>query len=140
MAIYTAAHDRRVSAVVSASSPANFDALGMKGQVESWLKNFRAIGLFRDPRFPRSLPKWLAEFEELKPLNWVDKISPRPLLLLHGEKDELVPLGQARKLYGRAGEPKELFVVKNAPHRLRLEPEAIRRIKDWLLSRMPPGK
>jgi alpha/beta superfamily hydrolase len=132
VAIYTAARDKRVSAVVSASSPANFDALGADGKLDAWMQGFREIGLIRDPDFPASLPAWLKEFEQVKPIDWVDKIAPRPVLFIHGEKDEIVPLDHARLLFEKAGEPKELFIIKNAPHRLRLEANAIAKAKDWL--------
>lgn len=45
------------------------------------------------------------------------RISPRPLLLIHGRADEVVPLDDARLLFAAAGEPKELALVKGADHR-----------------------
>ncbi|NLA05180.1 MAG: alpha/beta hydrolase [Firmicutes bacterium] len=45
------------------------------------------------------------------------KISPRPLLLIHGTADEVVPVEEAHLLYGRAGEPKELSLIEGADHR-----------------------
>jgi len=134
VAIHVAAHDPRVSAVVAASCPANFGALGVSIKVEDWLRNFKEIGLIRDPGFPASVPDWLKEFEEVAPEKWVDKLSPRPILFIHGEKDELVPLEHARLLFAKAGEPKEFFMVRDAPHRLRLSPVAIAKAKEWLLS------
>jgi len=47
----------------------------------------------------------------------VYKISPRPLLLVHGTEDTIVPLQQSRDLLDAAGEPKKLFVVPGADHR-----------------------
>jgi fermentation-respiration switch protein FrsA (DUF1100 family) len=38
------------------------------------------------------------------------------VLLVHGERDELVPLGQAQRLYEAANEPKRLYVVAGASH------------------------
>jgi hypothetical protein len=39
-----------------------------------------------------------------------------PLLVLHGERDEIVPLSQGRRLFEAAGEPKRLFVIPGAGH------------------------
>jgi uncharacterized protein len=39
-----------------------------------------------------------------------------PLLILHGDQDEVVPLAQAERLYAAANEPKTLAVVHGARH------------------------
>ncbi len=39
-----------------------------------------------------------------------------PLLILHGERDEIVPLAQGRRLFEAAGGPKRFFVVPGAGH------------------------
>jgi fermentation-respiration switch protein FrsA (DUF1100 family) len=39
-----------------------------------------------------------------------------PVLIVHGEADEIVPLAQARRLYDAASEPKRLLVVEGAGH------------------------
>lgn len=36
--------------------------------------------------------------------------------LIHGERDELIPLPDIRKLYGQLAEPKELVVIDGADH------------------------
>ncbi len=50
------------------------------------------------------------------PMQVVHRISPRPLLLLHGALDPLIPLSHARKLYQSAGEPKQLVVIPRGSH------------------------
>ncbi len=45
------------------------------------------------------------------------RIAPRPLLLIHGSADEVVPVSDAQLLYEAAGEPKELALVRDADHR-----------------------
>ncbi len=47
---------------------------------------------------------------------FVGDLAPRPLLIFQGDADESVPLEQTRQLFDRAGEPKELCVLKGAPH------------------------
>jgi fermentation-respiration switch protein FrsA (DUF1100 family) len=39
-----------------------------------------------------------------------------PLLVLHGEKDEIVPFTQGRRLYEAAPEPKTFFAIPDAHH------------------------
>lgn len=43
-------------------------------------------------------------------------LAPRPLLLIHGDKDAVVPAGEARVLYDAAGEPKSLRVIAGGDH------------------------
>ena len=62
------------------------------------------------------------------------KIAPRPLLLVHGNRDETVDVSHAYKLYARAGEPKQLSIVDGAGHRLRQNDKAMTIITDWLKS------
>ena len=51
-----------------------------------------------------------------KPEEVVDRISPRPLLLLHGDADVWVPLSEAQSLYEKAKEPKKLVVLPGVRH------------------------
>ncbi len=51
------------------------------------------------------------------PIRWVAKISPRPVLVMHGEDDEDIPVEQAFRLFRAAQEPKELWIVPGAKHR-----------------------
>ncbi len=44
------------------------------------------------------------------------KISPVPLLIVHGERDHYFPPEHARQLYMAAGEPKELWLVPGMGH------------------------
>ncbi len=39
-----------------------------------------------------------------------------PLLIIHGDKDELVPIEHGRKLYENANEPKEFYTIPGATH------------------------
>jgi pimeloyl-ACP methyl ester carboxylesterase len=44
------------------------------------------------------------------------KLAPRPLLMIHGEGDTYIKPDMARALFGRAGEPKEFWLVPGAKH------------------------
>jgi fermentation-respiration switch protein FrsA (DUF1100 family) len=52
----------------------------------------------------------------LDPIDVVQRIAPRPLLIIHGEADALIPVENAYALYHRAGQPKELWVVPGVEH------------------------
>jgi fermentation-respiration switch protein FrsA (DUF1100 family) len=54
--------------------------------------------------------------DELAPKDFVHKLSPIPLLVVHGARDEVVPLSQGLQLFKTAGQPKTLFEVKTGHH------------------------
>lgn len=64
------------------------------------------------------------------PADVVENISPRPLLLIHGERDPLIPVSHARELYARAREPKQLIVIPRGSHDI---PNLNRRTKEWIV-------
>jgi len=39
-----------------------------------------------------------------------------PLLVVHGTRDELIPVGEGKRLYEAANEPKQLYLVEGAGH------------------------
>ena len=57
------------------------------------------------------------DFSAVKPVELVSKIAPRPVLFIHGELDEVVPLQYAYRLQ-RASEnaQNQLWVVPEAGH------------------------
>jgi alpha/beta superfamily hydrolase len=130
--VYTAAHDLRVSSVVTCACPADFRSLSQRETPLDSIQRFRQIGAIRDKAFPPSIEEWERGFEIISPINWIDKISPRPLLLVHGDADELIPLRHAHKLYQKAKEPKELKIIPGAKHKMRLEKAAMDFVLDWL--------
>ena len=50
------------------------------------------------------------------PIDSVQRISPRPLLILHGTADQVVPVEMGRRLYQQAGEPKKIILFEGADH------------------------
>lgn len=42
--------------------------------------------------------------------------TSKPTFLVHGEEDELIPVGLVRELYAKLDEPKELVVIDRANH------------------------
>jgi pimeloyl-ACP methyl ester carboxylesterase len=64
----------------------------------------------------------------------VSRISPRPLLLMHGTADEVLPDACSRWIHAQAGEPKRLVLYPGARHRLDECREALERdLTAWIL-------
>ncbi|MDF3030441.1 MAG: hydrolase or acyltransferase, alpha/beta fold family [Moraxellaceae bacterium] len=53
---------------------------------------------------------------ELSPAPVVDRIAPVPLLLIHGDKDGVVPPTHSDRLFARAGTPKLLWTMEGGGH------------------------
>lgn len=136
VSVYVAANDPRISSLVTFACPAEFSFLTDKQRAMATIDHFRSIGVIRDTDFPHSMDEWLEGFSAVSPLRWIDRISPHPLLLIHGDKDDLVPVEHAYKLYERAGEPKELVIIPDVGHRLRLEEKAMTTALNWLKARL----
>lgn len=131
--VYVAAHDQRISGVALCACPAEFRGFDGPERRDLSLQHFREIKLIKDNDFPASAESWRHSFREVTPINWIDRISPRPLLILHGEADELIDVSHARRLYEKAGEPKEAVTVPGAGHKLRLSERAMELAMEWLL-------
>jgi fermentation-respiration switch protein FrsA (DUF1100 family) len=52
----------------------------------------------------------------MRPIDGIAAVSPRPLLLISGTRDTVVPAWMVRRLYDAAREPKELWIVPDAGH------------------------
>ena len=50
------------------------------------------------------------------PQEMVHRISPRPLLILHGAENQLHHPEEAQAMYDAAGEPKELVLLEGSGH------------------------
>ena len=135
VSVYITAHDPRVSLLLACACPAHFRFVTNKEAAISTIRHFQEIDVIRDKDFPPSVEEWVKGFEEVSAIDWIDKISPRPLLLVHGDADEVVPLEHAYMLFQKAKEPKEIAIIPGAKHKLRLEEKAMTTVLDWLKAR-----
>jgi dipeptidyl aminopeptidase/acylaminoacyl peptidase len=72
-----------------------------------------------DPEFQETFMRGMVEDAQVyNPMNEISKISPRPMLIVHGTDDVGIPLAGVKRLYELAGEPKDLVVVEGADHNL----------------------
>ena len=138
VSVRVASQDSRISSLITCACPAQFLFAADHHSAESTIAQFRHIGIIKDESFPPSVSNWMASFKKVKPIEWIDKISPRPLLIIHGTQDDVVDPMSARALYERAGEPKEIMLIEGAGHRLRLVEQAMDGAMNWLTARVSP--
>jgi fermentation-respiration switch protein FrsA (DUF1100 family) len=120
--------------VAACACPADFDFITEVDEPQAMIDHFRRIGTIRDRNFPQSAEEWLNGFRLIRPIDHVAKIARRPLLLVHGDKDETVGVSHAHRLYEKAGEPKQIIIIESAGHRLRQDERAINIVIEWLKS------
>lgn len=80
--------------------------------------------------------------DEWSPRQFVARLSPVPLLVVHGTRDEIVPVAQGRELFAEAREPKTLFEVRDGRHGDALSRDNgtfRKRMLEWLADRMNPS-
>jgi len=134
VSIYVASQDSRVSCIVTCACLAEFTFITEVDNPRSVIDHFRHIGIIRDKDFPQSTEEWLNGFRLVSPINHISRIAPRPLLLVHGNQDDMVPVTDAYKLYEKASEPKQIIIVDGAGHRLRQDERAMAIVIDWFKS------
>lgn len=68
----------------------------------------------------------------LPPADAAARISPTPLLVVHGDLDNFFPVEHAQRIYDAAAEPKELWIIPGFGHAERWAgPELLDRIAAW---------
>jgi uncharacterized protein len=130
LCLCAAGDDPRVRGVAALSAPADFG--DRAADARRFVAQARAVGVIRDAKFPADLDAWARELREVRPLQSIAKVPPRPILLVHGANDEAVPLLDARALADAALGQVELRVLAGAGHRLRHDPRAIAILLGWL--------
>jgi dipeptidyl aminopeptidase/acylaminoacyl peptidase len=114
-AILAAAEDRRIAAVV-ADSP--YARLRWAVQQVAVLRGYPklvtpAIAFLGCLTTSLHLRYQMRAFD---PVEVIERISPRPIFLMHGVEDEIIPVASAHALYARAVEPKELWLQDGLKH------------------------
>jgi putative redox protein len=140
VSIYVAAHRKEVAALISCASPAEFrDLITGKG-LDDFLVHARDAGIIKDPAFPPSRENWKKSFQTVRPVDWIDKIPPRPLLIIHGTEDEVVDVSHAQRLYRKVKGRAEIFLIEGGEHRLRIDERAMEKALEWLKKIAISGK
>ncbi|MDQ2995922.1 MAG: alpha/beta fold hydrolase [Chloroflexota bacterium] len=112
VALLLAAHEPHVAAVI-ADSPFT----GIAEVVAHGASQLRLPPQLVVPMADR-LTGWRYgyRFGAVRPIEVVAAISPRPLLLIHGATDSLIPVSHAHELFAAAREPKQRWIVEGAEH------------------------
>lgn len=129
LALCAAADDPRVNGCALLGPRADFD--DWASQPRRFLEHAREIGAIRTPNFPPSFDEWSRELRRFRPVDAARRFAPRPLLVMHGEEDESVPVADSRVLAEAHGSA-DLRVIPGAGHRLRLDPRAVAVLTGWL--------
>jgi fermentation-respiration switch protein FrsA (DUF1100 family) len=111
--IQAAARCQDIAAVVADSAYASF--------LDAVRYSFHVVG--RLPHYPFApiavrWGKWIVNVDanQMRPDDVIGRIAPRPVLIMHGAADEIVPVRHAHMLFAAAEEPKELWVAPDAHH------------------------
>jgi fermentation-respiration switch protein FrsA (DUF1100 family) len=136
VSVYVAAEDKRVSGINANACPSDFSFITDNGQPQKSVAYFRKTGIIRDAGYPTSMEDWQNGFRKVNALHSVADIAPRPLLLIHANQDNVVPVFHSQKLYERAGEPKQIIIIEGSEHRLRRNEMAVDTILGWLKSQV----
>ncbi|MFN8636664.1 MAG: alpha/beta fold hydrolase [Chloroflexota bacterium] len=114
-AILAAAEDRRIAAVVADSPFARLrwavaQSAVLRGYPTVITPIIAYLGCLATSLHLRS------RMSAFDPVEVVDRIAPRPLLLMHGVEDEIVPVASARALMAQAGEPFDVWLIDGLKH------------------------
>lgn len=102
LSIYGVAHSHyknRIAALISVSAFADYHEITQEVLSRSWLT------------WALQWPLSFTIDNSYRPLDSVALISPIPLLIMHSQQDEIVPLHHAMDLYAAAKPPRELIVM-----------------------------
>ncbi len=130
LSLCAAGQDDRLRGVAALGAPGDFG--DWSADPRRFLESCRRLGVIRDDAFPADLAGWARELREVRPLDLVGSIPPRPILLIHGGNDEVVPIVDARALADAADGQVDLRVLSGAGHRLRHDPRTVAILLGWL--------
>lgn len=136
LALCVAADDPRVRGCALLGPRADFD--DWAAQPRRFLEHAREIGAVRRPGFPSSFDEWSRELRRFRPVDGARRLAPRPLLIMHGEDDESVPVSDSRVIAESHGSA-ETRIIAGAGHRLRHDPRAVAVLLGWLDRQAGPG-
>jgi uncharacterized protein len=82
------------------------------------------------------LPLWLIMTDQYRTLDRIGSVRV-PLLIVHGARDSLIPVTQARELYAAANEPKTLSILRQGTHNDLFDHGAWEKVLAFLDAREP---
>lgn len=129
VALCEGARNPLVRGVAAVSSPADFQDWARHPR--RLVEHSRSVGVIKTRGFPVDFDGWAGEFRAFTAESAAARLAPRPLLVLHGEVDDLVPTWDARAVADAHGDA-ELRVISGGGHELRHDPRAVAILLGWL--------
>ncbi|MEJ5255494.1 MAG: alpha/beta fold hydrolase [Acidimicrobiales bacterium] len=129
LALCAAARDPQIRGVAAIAAPADFD--DWASHPRRLLQHARDVGIIRTPGFPPSFDAWARELRAIRGVSCAAQVAPRPVLVLHGSDDDVVPVFDARVVADAHGDA-DLRIIEGGPHHLRHDPRAIAVLLGWL--------
>jgi pimeloyl-ACP methyl ester carboxylesterase len=123
LSLCAAAIDTRIRGVATIGAPADFD--DWANHPRRLLQHARETGIIRSASYPPAFDPWAREIREVRAVASVESLRDRPLLVMHGSDDEVVPVFDARVLA-------DLRIIEGGGHQLRHDPRAIAVLLGWL--------
>ena len=118
IALIEASCHQNIDSVIAVSAPADLESINYhfweKDFWEDLVLNFGIKGRGKGIRWGSP------SLQKIRPRDIVDKISPTPVLFLHGEKDWLVKLSHSQVLFDKTRDPKALTIIKDGGHAERM--------------------
>lgn len=105
-----AAFDSRIKAMVTLATPCEF-----KIPSDDMYKVYQGEWLFELPSGREIKKEFFNDISKYDVCSEVEKISC-PLLIIHGDADNMIPLENAHCIYERANEPKRLEIIEGGNH------------------------
>jgi putative redox protein len=129
LAMCAGVRDPSIRGVAAMAAPADFD--DWASHPRRLLEHARQVGLIHEPGFPESMERWSRALRDIQAVSCAARYSPRPLLVVHGSEDDVVPVIDARVLADAHGSA-EVRLIAGAGHRLRHDPRAMAVLLGWL--------
>lgn len=113
VAVYTAAHNKQIECLVIEGCYYSY-----KKVVARWAKKHRHVPYFPLVALTLFFVRKRLGFdpEDYCPKNNIKKISLKPILIINGEEDTLVPCQDVQALFLDSSKPKQIWLVPGANH------------------------
>ena len=98
--------------------------------IDSAFSSYRLIAREKLSQFyitwPFQYPLSFLVSDSYSPIRWIKKVSPVPLLIIHGERDPVVPVHHGQMLYDEALQPKKFWMSSTPGHVTSFADERVR--------------
>jgi len=142
VAILSAIKDPRISCVCAIMAPYSLSREANKKRDDQWQKDGFKTSLRDIPhkKEKREFRVPYSYIEDAKNYNLLDVIEKLhiPLILLAGERDNLIPPEDIKLIFDKANDPKKLIVVNGVGHDYRRRRKEIEKVNKAILKALPP--